>query len=1129
MPKKKKNGVWNTINHYLFGNDTKENDDETVEPKRQDRASYGRQDKRNDDASRAKVFHKYPKEGNFRFPLDVDEGKKQDTPKRTEPLRPTKKKSESQPIKSEKVEEKPKRQSRQSVKQSTSKTPPPTLNERRQYFNNPHFSVQNIPSPVHGFQKSKNLQVDEDESAEVMPTADLSKDSTHNNDLQALYRRVNKEALERLQSEKRRIESDEQLQLEDEVAATNLAERVSDGVRDHVQDNGHDNENVEREHQATFTTRDSELSDSAYRSVTQGDDEQTEDYELIEREEFEITDEKADALRDSERPDSAFIQEERAQELYNETEEQADNHIVESTAKEKKIESNSDGFNFPRNSQRKENELPNEADDQGDHLSETVVQEEAGADVTSTLSDRERTDVALIQEEDQQDEGKGLFDEIKEQDDHFVELDVQEDEAKVQDEAAIESINSDSDEFVNRFGEVRDVDEEMPNEASKQSHLPDESKEVEVERPESVAAIKEDADIQVPHETEVVSSKQEVREIDGNDSEETLVFEDDEQGQQFEESMFIEKEHQISSDSSSEQHAQLIEENTVPEQSYEVEERLEADQDQDATSLLPYNVMMTPSDRAAYLRKKKKESEGTKESSRETFSSQATPSITEDQKNDDEAKPLFSEEPKEEEANPSTSSELVDTKPVSPPPYDLLVEPVVNETEGASEQLIRQKEQLEATLQHFHVDAKVTDVTEGPSVTRFEVQPAPGVKVTKVTNLTDDLKLAMAAIDLRMEAPIPGKSAIGIEVPKLNRNPVVLREILESKAFLEHESPLAVALGLDISGEPTVIDLKKMPHGLIAGSTGSGKSVCINSILLSLLYKATPEEVKLLLIDPKVVELAFYQDIPHLAAPVVTDPKEATMTLKWSVEEMERRYQLFAKAGVRDISGYNRKAERKDKLPYLVIVIDELADLMMVSPQDVEEYICRIAQKARACGIHLLVATQRPSVDVITGLIKANIPTRTAFAVSSMADSRTILDAGGAERLIGKGDMLFSENGASRFVRLQGTFVDDEEIERVADYWKARQKPNYLFTKDEITKQSTMNVVEDDLLEEVTYFVVRQGSASTSSIQRRFHIGYNRAARLMDMLEERGIVSEALGTKPRQVLVSEEVVHALFE
>ncbi|GAJ99431.1 cell division protein FtsK [Geomicrobium sp. JCM 19055] len=321
------------------------------------------------------------------------------------------------------------------------------------------------------------------------------------------------------------------------------------------------------------------------------------------------------------------------------------------------------------------------------------------------------------------------------------------------------------------------------------------------------------------------------------------------------------------------------------------------------------------------------------------------------------------EEPKEEVVeSPSVLSELDDMElePIAPPPHDLLVEPVQTATEGASEQLIRQKEQLEATLQHFHVDAKVTDVTEGPSVTRFEVQPAPGVKVTKVTNLTDDLKLAMAAIDLRMEAPIPGKSAIGIEVPKQNRNPVVLREILDSKAFLEHDSPLAVALGLDISGEPTVIDLKKMPHGLIAGSTGSGKSVCINSILLSLLYKSSPEEVKLLLIDPKVVELAFYQDIPHLAAPVVTDPKEATMTLKWSVEEMERRYQLFAKAGVRDISGYNRKAEQKDKLPYLVIVIDELADLMMVSPQDVEEYICRIAQKARACGIHLLVATQRP-------------------------------------------------------------------------------------------------------------------------------------------------------------------------
>ncbi|GAK12975.1 DNA translocase FtsK [Geomicrobium sp. JCM 19039] len=516
------------------------------------------------------------------------------------------------------------------------------------------------------------------------------------------------------------------------------------------------------------------------------------------------------------------------------------------------------------------------------------------------------------------------------------------------------------------------------------------------------------------------------------------------------------------------------------------------------SSLVPFNVMMTPADRArqmnrpAYERKKE----------------------------------AMKEKPIEDQAvhQPAATTESRD---VTLPPVSLLSEPEPR-LEGSENDLAAQREQLEATLKHFHVDARVTDVTEGPSVVRFEVQPAPGVKVNKVTNLTDDLKLAMAAIDLRMEAPIPGKNAIGIEVPKQNRSPVVLREILQTEEFRQHPSPLAVALGLDITGHPSVIDLNAMPHGLIAGSTGSGKSVCINSILLSLLYKSSPDEVKLLLIDPKVVELAFYENIPHLAAPVVTDPKEATMTLKWSVQEMERRYQLFASAGVRDIKGYNRKEDKEEHLPYLVIVIDELADLMMIAPQDVEESICRIAQKARACGIHLLVATQRPSVDVITGLIKANIPTRAAFAVSSMADSRTILDAGGAERLIGRGDMLFSENGASRFVRLQGTYVADEEIERVTAYWKDRAKPEYLFNKEELVKQEPAHHSSDELLEEVSYFVVHQGSASTSMIQRRYHIGYNRAARLMDMLEERGIVSEAVGTKPRHVLVSEESLEEIY-
>ncbi|AXF56000.1 DNA translocase FtsK [Salicibibacter kimchii] len=459
------------------------------------------------------------------------------------------------------------------------------------------------------------------------------------------------------------------------------------------------------------------------------------------------------------------------------------------------------------------------------------------------------------------------------------------------------------------------------------------------------------------------------------------------------------------------------------------------------------------------------------------------------------------------------------------PPFKLLTPPV-QASSVDEKKLQEQRDQLEATLHQFQVKAAVSNVTEGPSIIRFEVQPAPGVKVNKVTNLSDDLKLAMAATDLRMEAPIPGKNAIGIEVPKENREPVALRELFEKEAFQSHESPLAVALGLDITGSPIIMDLNSMPHGLIAGATGSGKSVCINSILISLLYKADPDEVKLLLIDPKVVELAFYKDIPHLAAPVVTDPKEAMMTLKWSVAEMERRYQRFAEAGVRDIIGYNQKAE--EKMPYLVIVIDELADLMMVAPQDVETSISRIAQKARACGIHLLVATQRPSVDVITGLIKANIPTRIAFAVSSAVDSRTILDTGGAERLIGKGDMLLSENGASKLVRLQGTFVSDQEIDEVAAYLRNKKAPVYLFTKNDVVKHESRSD-DDDLLEDASYFVIQQGSASTSLIQRQFHIGYNRAARLMDMMEKKGVVSAAAGTKSRDVLVSDEQLSDLFD
>ncbi|WP_419881971.1 DNA translocase FtsK [Peribacillus sp. B-H-3] len=440
---------------------------------------------------------------------------------------------------------------------------------------------------------------------------------------------------------------------------------------------------------------------------------------------------------------------------------------------------------------------------------------------------------------------------------------------------------------------------------------------------------------------------------------------------------------------------------------------------------------------------------------------------------------------------------------------------------------------LNETLKNFNVRAAVVNVTQGPAVTRFEVQPEPGVKVNKVTNLMDDIKLSLAAQDIRMEAPIPGKHTIGIEIPNRKSKPVFLREVLESQAFQQDDSPLSVALGLDISGQPIITDLRKMPHGLIAGATGSGKSVCINTMLVSLLYKATPQELKLLLIDPKMVELAPYNSIPHLVSPVITDVKAATAALKWAVEEMERRYELFVHAGVRDIGRFNDNADKAGqysiKLPYIVVIIDELADLMMMSPADVEEAISRIAQKARACGIHLIVATQRPSVDVITGLIKANIPTRIAFSVSSQVDSRTILDSGGAEKLLGRGDMLFAENGSSKSVRLQGTFVSDEEIDQVVNHVKREQKPNYLFEQDELLNKAQISEETDELFFEACEFVVHQNNASTSSLQRRFRVGYNRAARLMEMMEKQGVISESRGSRPRDVLISEDELEFLLE
>ena len=430
------------------------------------------------------------------------------------------------------------------------------------------------------------------------------------------------------------------------------------------------------------------------------------------------------------------------------------------------------------------------------------------------------------------------------------------------------------------------------------------------------------------------------------------------------------------------------------------------------------------------------------------------------------------------------------------------------------------KQELNDAFYYFNVPAEVQTVTEGPSVTRFELSVEKGVKVSRITALQDDIKMALAAKDIRIEAPIPGTSLVGIEVPNQSPTKVNIKSIIDSEQFNDAESKLTVAMGYRINNQPLLMDIAKTPHALIAGATGSGKSVCINSILLSLLYKNHPEELKLLLIDPKMVELAPYNDLPHLVSPVITDVKAATQSLKWAVEEMERRYKLFAQYHVRNITAFNKKAAYEDRLPKIVIVIDELADLMMMAPQDVEQSIARIAQKARACGIHMLVATQRPSVNVITGLIKANIPTRIAFMVSSSVDSRTILDSGGAERLLGYGDMLYLGSGMNKPIRVQGTFVSDEEIDDVVDYIKQQRPPEYLFEEKELLKK-TESPPQDDLFDDVCQFMVQEGHISTSLIQRHFQIGYNRAARIVDQLEQLGYISEANGSKPRDVYLTE--------
>ncbi|MFT8709901.1 MAG: DNA translocase FtsK [Sporolactobacillus sp.] len=461
---------------------------------------------------------------------------------------------------------------------------------------------------------------------------------------------------------------------------------------------------------------------------------------------------------------------------------------------------------------------------------------------------------------------------------------------------------------------------------------------------------------------------------------------------------------------------------------------------------------------------------------------------------------------------------------------DLLDDPPENN--GNEAQWIADKQAvLSETLADFHVHADIIGFVQGPSVTRFDIHLHPGVKMSKIVNLTDDIKLSLAVKQIRI-APVSGRSAVGIEIPNQQSQPVVLKEMIRSKAFSDSRAALSAALGEDVSGNQVVTDLSKMPHGLIAGATGSGKSVCIHSLIISLIYRTRPEDLRFLLVDPKVVELAPYAHLPHLAAPVLTEPREAALALKWAVEEMEKRYRRFAGCGVRDIQGYNKRQAEigadENHLPYLIIIIDELADLMMVAPQDVEESVCRIAQKARAAGIHLLLATQRPSVDVITGLIKSNIPTRIAFSVSSQTDSRTILDSGGAERLLGRGDMLFMESGTQGLKRLQGCYVSDEEIQRVAQAFAQVAQPDYLFTPDSFQPAGSDTEDSDELFLDAAAFVVAQGQASVSSIQRHFRIGYPRAARLVDELENRHVISGANGSKPRQVLASEEDLDDFF-
>ena len=486
------------------------------------------------------------------------------------------------------------------------------------------------------------------------------------------------------------------------------------------------------------------------------------------------------------------------------------------------------------------------------------------------------------------------------------------------------------------------------------------------------------------------------------------------------------------------------------------------------------------------------------------------------------------------------------------PPIELMKAGDSKGNKGSKKVLADTATKLQKTLYSFGVSAKVENVSVGPAITRYELKPAEGVRVSKIAKLSDDIALNLAAESIRIEAPIPGKQAVGIEIPNKEKEVVHLREIIESVKFQDAESNLSMALGKDIAGEPVIADIAKMPHVLIAGSTGSGKSVCINTLIASILYKSKPSDVKLLMVDPKVVELSVYNGIPHLLIPVVTDAKKAAGALAWAVQEMENRYQLFAKKNVRDLKGYNAVIEREKetmdgeqaeleekydqgKLPQIVIIIDELADLMMVAAKDVEDAICRLAQKARAAGMHLVIATQRPSVDVITGIIKANVPSRIAFAVSSQIDSRTILDMAGAEKLLGKGDMLFYPIGSNKPVRVQGSFVDDKEVEKIVSFIKkdgeqseySKKILEQIENSTKSDKERDEDMMDDDdetdpLLTEAIEYALEVGQASVSMFQRKFKIGYSRAGRLIDSMHERGIISGFEGSKPRKLLMTKE-------